>query len=117
MCEETGVSLGDLLTAAQVFLRRYTALDCSAERMALREEKFFSCLHSCITKTQEKKMHLQVYLCFSIVNTNFYLLKEPNLSNSDPPLDDVRSVGGACMSAARGVRGGGGGLRGGGGVR
>lgn len=37
----------DLLTAAQVVLRRYTALDCSADRMALKEEKFFICLHSC----------------------------------------------------------------------
>lgn len=35
-----------LLTAAQVFLMRYTALDCRAERMALKDEKFFSCLHS-----------------------------------------------------------------------
>lgn len=38
--------LADLLTAAQVFLRRYTALDCRAERIARREEKFFSCRHS-----------------------------------------------------------------------
>ena len=36
----------DLLTAAQVFLRRYTALDCSADRIALKEEKFFNSLHS-----------------------------------------------------------------------
>lgn len=108
---ETGVSLADLLTAAQVFLRRYTALDCSADRMALSEEKFFSCLHSCITENTDQFISL-----FSIVNANVYLLKEPNLSNSDPPLDDARSVGGACVSAARGARCGGGGLRGGGGV-
>lgn len=38
--------LADLLTAAQVFFRRYTALDCRAERMARREEKFFSSRHS-----------------------------------------------------------------------
>lgn len=108
---ETGVSLADLQTAAQVFLRRYTALDCSADRMALREEKFFSCLHSCITKNTSTFISV-----FSIVKTNFYLLKEPNLSNNDPPLNETSSVGGACVSAARRVQCGGGGLRGGGGV-
>lgn len=41
-----------LLTTAQVFLRRYTALDWRAERMALKEEKFFSCLHSYRSNTQ-----------------------------------------------------------------
>lgn len=97
------VLLSDLLTAAQVFLRRYTALDCRAERMALREEKFFSCLHSwrdtgrrVVTLADQKK-----FICFSEIFLN------PDLCNGDPPFDDACSVGGAGACAAGWARGSG----------
>lgn len=39
-----------LLTVAQVFFRRYTALDCRADRIARRDEKFLSWWHSWATE-------------------------------------------------------------------
>lgn len=39
------------------------ALDCRADRMALRDEKFFSCLHSCINKAEET--NTSIWLIFS----------------------------------------------------
>lgn len=90
----------DLLTAAQVFLRRYTALDCRAERMALKEEKFFSCLHSCREKIQgNAKSCLHMSLDPKLLMP-FKIILDPDLSNSDPPLDDACSVGGAGVRTA-----------------
>lgn len=98
----------DLLTAAHVFLRRYTALDCRAERMALKEEKFFSSLHSCTDTIRLLDLFVSFlcphFVCRWKLLVNLKIFYDTNLCNSDPPLDDACSVTWAGAQDARWAR-------------
>lgn len=111
------IMFADLLTAAQVFFRRYTALDCRADRMAHKEEKFFSSLHSF---RENIKNSFCYAACFDKCGIHlwqlFWTFFNPDLCNSDPPLDDAFSVGAARAWGTRWVWGSGGIQEGRGGV-
>lgn len=74
---------GYLCTQAQTLFRRYSGLDCSAETMARREEKFLRIRHSCrTTHTIGNK------------STNWKEVRgrrSAHLSHVDPALDEPRA--------------------------
>lgn len=66
--------------------------------MALKDEKFFNCLHS-YTCTQIEYCYIES----SYIQLSQFLeiIFDPDLCNSNPPLDDACSVGGAGLRARR----------------